>query len=218
MSYAIMRVEKLKGDLNGIGKHIDRSFQGENCSPNNSNANQVTDNLHWDNKGSIFSQNEWTEYTKINHLKKRVNDHIKENYKVDRAIRKDAVKCVEYLFTSDTQKMNDIFSDAKIYEEWIRDNREFLADIYGKENIISMHLHTDETTYHMEVVVVPITSDGRLSAKEFINGKKDLSNQQTVYAERMEKYGMQRGIKGSSARHIAPKNLNKTQNYERNSH
>lgn len=217
MSYAIMRLEKLKGDLRGIGKHIDRSSNGENVSPKNANPKEVQNNIHWDKNGKSYTQTEWTQYTKLNHFSKRVNDHIKENYKLDKKIRKDAVKAIEYIFTSDTQKMNEIFSDEKLYKAWIKDNQEFLSEIYGMENIISMHLHADETTYHMEIVVVPITSDGRLNTKDFVNGKKDLSEQQTVYAERMEKYGMERGEKGSSARHIRP-NQSKTQyNHERDS-
>lgn len=176
MSYAIMKLEKLKGDLRGIGKHIDRSSNGESVSPKNANPEEVNDNIHWDKNGKSYTQKEWTEYTKTNHLTKRVNDHIRENYKLEKKIRKDAVKAIEYIFTSDNQKMNEIFSDEKFYKNWIRDNKEFLSEIYGDKNIISMHLHVDETTYHMEAVVVPITSDGRLNTKEFVNGKKDLSN------------------------------------------
>ncbi len=33
MSYAIMRVMKIKGDMRGIGKHIDRASNGETESP-----------------------------------------------------------------------------------------------------------------------------------------------------------------------------------------
>lgn len=211
-----MRVQKLKGDLRGIGKHIDRSSNGESVSPRNANKEEINNNIHWDRDGNSYSQQEWSEFTKINHFTKRINSHIKERYKLDKKIRKDAVKAVEYIFTSDTQKMNEIFSDEKLYKSWIKDNQEFLSDIYGKENIISMHLHADETTYHMEVVVVPITHDGRLSAKEFINGKKDLSEQQTLYANRMEKYGMKRGEKGSTARHQKPNKYQTKYKYAHN--
>ena len=204
MSYAVMRMIKLKSDLRGIGKHIDRSFGGETISPQNANPEEVSRNIHWDNTGKSYSQNEWTTYTKENNLQKRVNDNINKNYTQDKKIRADAVKAIEYVFTSDNQKMNEIFSDDKLYKSWIKDNRDFVSEIYGENNIVSMHLHCDEKTYHCEIVVTPVTTDGRLSAKSFIDGKKDLSAQQTAYAELMKKYGMERGELGSTAKHQRP--------------
>ncbi|MDE1206034.1 MobV family relaxase [Tenacibaculum larymnensis] len=216
MSYAVMRCMKIKSNMNGIGKHIDRSYNGETISPQNANPKEVSKNVHWDDKGNAYSQKEWTAYTKDNPLQKRVNDKIRERYKLDKKIRKDAVKAIEYIFSSDHEKMNEIFKDENLYKSWMADNKKFVSDIYGEDNIVSMHLHSDEKTYHCEVVVTPITEDGRLSAKEFIDGKKDLSNQQTAYAEMMKKYGMERGELGSTAKHRKPNQYNKTQNYERN--
>lgn len=212
-----MRMMKIKSNLNGIGKHIDRAYNGETISPQNANPNEVNKNMHWDNKGNAYTQKEWTAFTKENPLQKRVNDRIREGYKLDKKIRKDAVKAIEYIFTSDNQKMNEIFSDEDIYRSWMADNKKFISDIYGEENVISMHLHCDEKTYHCEAVVTPITEDGRLSAKEFINGKQDLSKQQTVYSEMMKKYGLERGELGSTTKHQRPNSKYfKNQNYDRN--
>lgn len=216
MSYAVMRCMKIKSNMGGIGKHIDRAYNGETISPQNANPNEVNKNVHWDDKGNAYSQNEWTAYTKDNPLQKRVNDKIRERYKLDKKIRKDAVKAIEYIFSSDHEKMNEIFKDENLYKSWMADNKRFISSIYGEENIVSMHLHSDEKTYHCEVVVVPITSDGRLSAREFINGRKNLSEQQTAYAEMMKKYGMERGELGSTAKHRKSNQYNNTQNYERN--
>lgn len=215
MSYAIMRMMKIKSNLNGIGKHIDRSYNGETISPQNADPNEVDNNVHWDDQGNAYSQKEWTVFTKDNPLQKRVNNKIRKGYRLDKKIRKDAVKAIEYIFTSDNQKMNEIFSNEEIYKSWMRDNKKFVSDIYGEENIVSMHIHADETSCHCEVVVVPITKDGRLSAKDFVNGKKDLSNQQTKYAEIMEKYGMDRGVKGSTAKHMKPNQHLKKYNHDR---
>ncbi len=182
----------------------------------NANPKEVNNNIHWDKNGISFTQNEWTQFTKHNPLNNRINNNINERYKLDRKIRKDAVKAIEIILTSDNQKMNEIFSNEDSYKSWINDNKEFVAEHFGgNENIVSMHLHTDETTYHMEIVITPITQDGRLSAKSFINGKKDLSKMQTAYANKMERYGMIRGEKGSSARHQKP-NKFKTKNHEHN--
>jgi len=101
--------------------------------------------------------------------------------------------------------MNDIVLIRRLekmqYSQWVKDNKAFLASIYGEENIISMHLHLDEQTPHMHAIVVPITEDGRLSCKSFVDGKRDLAEQQTQYSKLMEKYGMHRGQEGSTARH-----------------
>lgn len=216
MSYAIMRVQKLKGNLSGIGIHIDRCNAGESVCPSNADLERVDQNIHWDKKGVSYTQQEWNKQVQGNGLHKRVNDHIKEKYKGKRAIRKDAVKCLEYIFSSDSLKMKEIINDPQKFEGWIKDSRDFLADTYGAENIIDMHLHFDEKTPHLEVVVVPITADGRISAKQFIDGKKSLIDQQTKYAERMVKYGMKRGEEGSTATHQHQKNYTKNQSYEHN--
>lgn len=215
MSYAIMRLMKIKNNINRIGKHIDRAYQGETVSPSNANTEKANNNIHWDDKGVAYTQAEWTIYTKDNPLQKRVNKKINSGYKLDKKIRKDAVKAIEYIFTSDHQKMNEIFSSEKLYKSWINDNKHFITSIYGEQNLVSMHLHCDEKTYHCEIVVTPITDDGRLSAKSFIDGKKDLSKQQTAYAEIMKKYGMERGELGSTARHQKPNTYNKSISWEK---
>ena len=211
MSFAILRMQKVKGNMSGIGKHLDRSSDGEISVPENVQENQIQNNIHWNKHGKAFTQKEWTEYTKENTFSKRINTEIKERYTIDKKIRKDAVRCIEYIMTSDHQKMTDIFSDQNIAQEWIKDNKEFLENIYGKENIVSMHLHLDEHTPHLHATVTPITNDGRLSAKDYIDGKKILREQQTTYAKIMEKYGMERGEKGSTAKHTRPREYRKQQ-------
>lgn len=211
MSYAILRMQKVKGNMTGIGKHLDRSYDGSDSIPENANIDNTKNNIHWDKNGTAYTQSEWTAYTKENTFTKRVNQEIKERYTQDKKIRKDAVKCIEYIMTSDHQKMVEIFSNQETAQEWIKDNKVFLESIYGKENIVSIHLHLDEQTPHLHATVTPLTEDGRLSAKDYINGKKVLREQQTMYAEIMEKYGMERGEKGSTAKHTRPRAYRKQQ-------
>jgi len=200
MSYAVMRLQKIKNP-GALGRHIDRSSNGSISVPENASAITVANNIHWDKSGKSYSQEEWTVFSQNNPLSKRINDEIKNRYSIDKKIRKDAVKAVEYIMTSDHYKMNEIFNKPEIYSQWVKDNKAFLASIYGEKNIISMHLHLDEQTPHIHAIVVPITEDGRLSCKSFVNGKRDLAEQQTQYAALMEKYGMHRGQEGSTARH-----------------
>ncbi|PTG40184.1 plasmid recombination protein, partial [Staphylococcus cohnii] len=59
----------------------------------------------------------------------------------------------------------------------------------GKDNLLYATVHMDEKTPHMHYGVVPITDDGRLSAKEVVGNKKDL----TEFQDRFNEYVKQRG-------------------------
>ena len=86
-------------------------------------------------------------------------------------------------------------------KEFFRDAYEFLADRYGRENVISATVHMDEQTPHMHFNFVPVTPDGRLSAKDVLN-RKSLTEQQDAFHEAVgRKYGLDRGEpKGSGKR------------------
>jgi len=62
-------------------------------------------------------------------------------------------------------------------------------------------VHRDEATPHLSAFVVPLTQDGRLSAKEFIGGRSKMRDDQSTYAESVKKLGLERGIEGSRATH-----------------
>ena len=73
--------------------------------------------------------------------------------------------------------------------------------IGGADRIFVAAIHRDETSPHLSAFVVPLTADGRLSAKELIGGRAQLSADQTSYAECVHHLGLERGIEGSKARH-----------------
>lgn len=110
------------------------------------------------------------------------------------APRRDAVKGIGVLLA--------ITGDAKIVDEehWKKQNVRWLQDTFGKENVISVVLHKDETTPHIHAVVIPVVN-GRLSAKHYLGGKKAMSTLQTSYASYMAEVGLERGVKRSRARH-----------------
>ena len=107
-------------------------------------------------------------------------------------------------------------------DEWCADNLKYFADTFGKENIVAAHLHRDEETPHIHVTLVPIVKGERKRRKREEQTKKryrkkptdtvrlcaddimtrlKLKSYQDTYAEAMAKYGLQRGIDGSKARH-----------------
>lgn len=79
---------------------------------------------------------------------------------------------------------------------------EFFKDRYGAENVINGTVHLDEATPHMHLGVVPVTSDGRLSAKEIFT-PLELKQLQTDFAEIVgEQFNLERGKEGSEATHL----------------
>lgn len=64
-------------------------------------------------------------------------------------------------------------------------------------------IHRDETSPHLSAFVVPLTKDGRLSAKEFIGNRTQMTADQTSFAEAVRHLGLERGVEGSKARHTS---------------
>ena len=59
----------------------------------------------------------------------------------------------------------------RYFEEALR----FFEQFQSRETIISAVVHMDEKTPHMHLSFVPLTTDGRLSAKEIVGNKKKLT-------------------------------------------
>ena len=64
---------------------------------------------------------------------------------------------------------------------------DFLARKIGKGNIFSAVVHMDERTPHMHLCFTPITQDGRLSAKEIIGNRAQLTKWQDEFFAHMVK-------------------------------
>ena len=64
---------------------------------------------------------------------------------------------------------------------------EFPKTKQAAETYISAVVHVDEKTPHMHLCFVPITPDGRLSAKEIVGNKKKLTQWQDEYWKHMVK-------------------------------
>ena len=79
---------------------------------------------------------------------------------------------------------------AKVAGRQVRPREHFAATV-----------HHDETTPHLSAFVVPLTRDGRLSAKEFIGDRRQMSADQTSFAAAVQHAGLERGIPGSRATH-----------------
>jgi hypothetical protein len=180
--FAVMHIEKSSGNTTGIGRHIDRTRMPKNADPARKHLNRDF----------------------IPHLDKLNDDvkkRIKAGYTGKKAIRKDAVKAVRFILGGSKDRMYEIEADPKLFNAWIFENRKFMEDRFGNENLIRLNLHMDEGTPHLHAVIVPLTADGRLSAKEMLGGPKGMQQLQEDYAQKMAYFGLERGIKGSKAKH-----------------
>ncbi|HCC4226646.1 TPA: plasmid recombination protein [Escherichia coli] len=113
--------------------------------------------------------------------------------------RKDAVLAVEYVMTASPEWWNE--ATPRQQAEFFACSEQWLENKYGKDRVVAAVVHRDEATPHLSAFVVPLTKDGRLSAKEFIGGRAKMRNDQTTYAESVKMLGLERGIEGSRATH-----------------
>lgn len=196
MGFAVIHIEKgTAGKAGGLGSHIDRTKNVPNANPEETKYNARVD-LQNSNSDSI----KWTKEKNDLSLQTRIDNRINEGYKGQTAIRKDAVTHLNIVMSGSHKDMNRITADKKLVE-WANDNYKFACERFGKDNIVEFSIHLDERTPHIHCVTVPLTQDGRLSAKEVMGNKEKMSDLQEKYGQAMQKYDLSRGVKGSKATH-----------------
>ncbi|MDE2422466.1 MAG: plasmid recombination protein [Gammaproteobacteria bacterium] len=171
---AILRVAKLKsmGEIAGSLAHTFRDRETLNADPD-----KTPDNEH----SSIDA--------------KTVKQAIL--HRLPSKLRKDNVLVIEHLITASPEYFTS--NDGSIYFDT---TKKWLAERYGEENVISTHIHRDETSPHLIAYVVPLDSaTGKLNAKKWLGGKAKLSEMQTEFASYVEHLQLERGLKRSNARH-----------------
>lgn len=180
MSYAILRTAKLKtmGNIAASAEHQFRERYTHNADPSRTPANQVV--------GAASAQD-------MLDLVKKCLDGL--------SVRKNAVLVIEMLITASP----DFFSKRK-GGQYFKDAFHWARGKFGRDNIVSAVLHHDETTPHLAIFIVPIDDKGRLNCRHYLGGREKLSAMQTDFATQVgEKYGLERGIKGSIAEHTTIK-------------
>ena len=121
--------------------------------------------------------------------------------------RSDSVRVVESLVTASPE----FFKGKKKAEikAYFQEALDFIREHQDPKTIISAVVHMDEKTPHMHLCFVPLTEDGRLSAKEIVGNKKKLTQWQDRFWEHMvKKYpDLERGESASQTGrdHIPPR-------------
>ncbi len=207
MGYAVLHLEKAKGADTGMSAHIERTIHPKNADESRTHLNKELIEF----PDGIHSRSEAISY--------RIN-----TAGITRKIGKNQVRAIRVLLTGTYEDMKRI-EDRGQLNSWCQDNMQWLQETYGKENVVSAVLHMDEHTPHIHATIVPIvTCERRKAKKEEENGKRkyrkkkvgtprlcaddmmarnQLKNYQDSYAQLMNKYGLQRGIDGSEAKHIS---------------
>lgn len=178
MAYAIMRAKKL-ATVGGVAASLKHNFR-ERETPN-VNADRTSENTQ---HGPASSTSQAMSQLRALLPEKR---------------RKDAVLAVEYLMTASPEWWK---SASQVHQdEFFARSLNWLKDKYGAQNVLVATVHRDEKSPHLAAFVLPMTVDGRLSAKEFIGNRDKMRSDQTSFAEAVRDLGLERGIEGSKARH-----------------
>ena len=204
MGFVVLHMEKAHGSDSGTTAHIERSIIPKNADPTRTHLNR-----------------------RLIEYPDRVKDRSAaiqrrlEEAGLTRKVGSNQVRAIRINVSATHEDMERIQREGRL-NEWCADNLRYFADTFGKENIVAAHLHMDEKTPHMHVTLVPIVKGERKRRKREEQAKKryrkkpadsvrlcaddimsrlKLKSYQDSYAAAMAKYGLQRGIDGSDARH-----------------
>lgn len=205
MGYAVLHMEKTSGTDSAMSAHIERTIKPKNADESRTHLNREL---------IMFPDGVENRTQAI--------QHRLDTAGLTRKIGNNQVRAIRILLTGTHEDMERITNEGRL-DEWCNDNLKYLADTFGKENIVSAVLHMDEQTPHIHATIVPIVKGERKRRKKEEQVKKryrkkptdtvrlcaddimtrlKLKSYQDTYAIAMAKYGLQRGIDGSEARHI----------------
>ena len=204
MGFVVLHMEKAHGSDSGTTAHIERFIIPKNADPTRTHLNRKLIGYPDGVKDRSAA------------IQRRL-----EEAGLPRTIGSTQVRAIRINVSGTHEDMERIEREGRL-DEWCADNMRYFADLFGKENIVAAHLHRDEETPHIHITLVPIvkgerkrrkreelakkryrkkpTDTVRLCADDIMTRLK-LKSYQDTYAIAMAKYGLQRGIDGSKARH-----------------
>lgn len=205
MGYISIQINKAKGSADtGASDHIERKTIPKNADPTRTHLNR-----------------ELVEFPDGVSDRTEAISHRIRTAGIKRKITPDQVRAIRIVLSGTHEDMMKIQDEGRL-DEWCDDNLQWLQRTFGKENTVSAVLHMDEHTPHIHATVVPIvTGERRKAKKKQTEGKRSyrkkantvrlcaddvLTREKLVayhdsYAKVMEKYDLQRGVRGSEARH-----------------
>ena len=206
MGFVVLHMEKAHGSDSGTTAHIERFIIPKNADPTRTHLNRKL-----------------IEYPEGVKDRSAAIQRRLEEAGLTRKIGSNQVRAIRINVSATPEDMERIEREGQL-DEWCADNLKYFADTFGRENIVAAHLHLDEKTPHMHVTLVPIVKGERKRKKREEQAKKryrkkptdtvrlcaddimsrlKLKAYQDSYAVAMKKYGLQRGVDGSEARHVS---------------
>lgn len=185
VGYAVVHMMKIKsGAVGGIQSHNNREHEPK--------TNPDVDMSRSEDNYDLIS---------CDNYKRSIKEKLSNLVESSRTVRKDAVVVCNFIVTSDNETMNALGADRQ--REFFQDSVKWFSDRYGADRVLNATVHMDETTPHLHIGVMPITQDGRLSAKAIFT-KIEMKAIQTEFAHDVgEKYGLERGVEGSERTHLS---------------
>jgi len=185
VGFAVVHMMKIKGGaVGGIQSHNNREHEPK-TNPD------VDMSRSKDNYDLVPCEN----YQRA--IKEKIADLVVSK----KAVRKDAVVACNFIVTSDNETMGALGADRQ--RAFFEDSVKWFADRYGADRVLNATVHLDENTPHLHIGIVPITQDGKLSAKAIFT-KAELTAIQTEFARDVgARYGLVRGVEGSERTHLS---------------
>src|SRR6266702_1820282 len=139
--FAILRLHKIHtfGQIAGLGRHLERDRETPNADPELTPLNE-----------HIVGSGDW------------VAD-VKARLAVAPIVRKNAVLAVEFMITASPEWFADGANTKELAQRrdaWRDASMAWLRETYGADNVVGAILHRDETTPHIQALVVPIDAKG----------------------------------------------------------
>lgn len=209
-NFCIMRIKKLHSNSNvgGAISHHLRTRETDNADPELMKNNWFFPNDY------PTDQNGKTDKSVNADLQFRKDQQQKAmamyKKRLPEKVRKNGVRAVEFMMTVSPEVMQRKDFNATKYlnacSNWAREK-------FGKENVFFIAYHRDETTPHVSLLLTPIDENGKLNARKFFGGRDKMSAlQDDFYNSVGKEFGLDRGIKGSKAKHQTIKSYYEKQN------
>lgn len=198
LSYSILRIAKIKASgVTGIQIHDRRE-------KNISHTNKDIDWTKTEENISLMEQQERFRTVVTNKI---------ATLNLKRQPRSDATVMCQCLITSDSAFFEKMDKQEQIH--YFKKSLHFIQDRYGEKNLVSATIHYDEKTPHLHINFVPVTADGRLSAKDLFS-PQSLRILQDDYNRfvREQGYDLQRGEMDSQTKHLEVEKYKITTQYE----
>ncbi|CDN32737.1 Mobilization protein BmpH [Mucinivorans hirudinis] len=206
MGYAVLHLLKPKGASFSMSAHIERTVSPPNADAELTHLNR-----------------ELIEFPDTVSNRTEAIQHRIDTAGLQRKIGKNQLTAFNVLLSGSPDEMKQIEANGKL-DDWCSDNLDWLRKTYGAANVVSAVVHLDESTPHIHATVVPIVTTERKKKKHEEQAKKryrkkspnaarlcldeimsreKLKEYQDTYAQAMAKFSLQRGVRGSDARHIS---------------